>query len=150
MRKLRSALGAALVVGVLGTAATAAEPAVAVGEVSVPATSREVDAEALRSMASDALLGMDTSRLPRGAHAVLSVSLVRLDAQGTTPAEASCTVSATLRDRKRGTLFAIVEASARGQDAPARLPSLQRAIVRAALGSAVARVPEALAQHRRR
>jgi len=58
-------------------------------------------------------------------------------------------VSATLRDRRRGTVFAIMEGSARGQDEPRRLPALERAILRAAVGSAVARVPEAMRRRRR-
>ena len=75
---------------------------------------------------------------------MLSVSVVRLDARASASAEVTCVVSATLRDRRRGSIFAVVEGSARGQDEPRRMRGLQRATLRAAVTSAIARVPEAM------
>jgi hypothetical protein len=126
-------------------------PAVSLGEVSIAATSAvELDAGAFRSMAADAVQAIDAHSLPKGRGVVLSVSLVRLDARAAS-GEVSCTVSATLRDRARGAVFAVLEGSARGQDGdPRRLASLRRAVVRAAVGSAIARVPEVLHKGRRR
>jgi hypothetical protein len=78
---------------------------------------------------------------------VLSVSLVRLDAHAD-PLEVTCVVSATLRDRQRGAVFAVLQGSARGKDEPRHRRSLERAILRAAVGSAISRVPEAMRSRR--
>jgi hypothetical protein len=150
--KLRTAslLAAALALVAPGAAsdARAAEPAIGVAEVTA-AASRDVDVEALRAMVVEAVGALDTSQLPRGEHALLSVSVVRLDARDATPAEVTCVVSATLRDRTRGVVFAVVEGSAHGQDEPRRLHGLRRATLRAAVTSAVGRVPEAMQRRRR-
>jgi hypothetical protein len=125
------------------------EPPIGVGEVSAEASSRDVDMGVLRAMVTEAVGTLDASTLPRGSAAVLSVSVVRLESHVASPSEVTCLVSATLRDRKRGTVFAVVEGSARGQDEARRLPALERAILRAAVGSAIARVPEAMRRRRR-
>jgi len=131
----------------------ASEPALTLGEVTAQATSRDdVDVDALRAMALDAVRGIDGARIPRGARAaVISVSLVRLESRvaAPAPAEVSCVVSATLRDRAGGSILAIVEGSARGQDDVKRVRNLERATMRAAVGSAIARVPEAMQRRRR-
>jgi len=127
----------------------AGEPPIGIGEVSAEASSRDVDVSLLRAMVTEAVGTLDASTLPRGASAVLSVSVVRLESRVASPSEVTCLVSATLRDRKRGTVFAVVEGSARGQDETRRLPALERAILRAAVGSAIARVPEAMRRRRR-
>jgi len=151
MRKLVSILAA---LGVLATVSTdgadAGEPAVELGEVTAQAAKRDdVDVDALRTMAADAVKSLDDAPMPRGTHAVLSVSLVRLESHASDSAEVSAVISATLRDRARGSIFAIVEGSARGQDEPKRMRTLEREIVHAALRSAVARVPEAMKRRRR-
>jgi hypothetical protein len=122
---------------------------IGVGEVTAEAASRDVDVAALRAMVNDAVARLDTAGLPREGVAVLSLSLVKLDSRASDPAEVTCVVSATLRDRARGSIFAILEGSARGQDEPGRVRALERATMRAAVSSAVARVPEAM-KHRRR
>ncbi|HEY1691855.1 MAG TPA: hypothetical protein VGG39_06820 [Polyangiaceae bacterium] len=141
------------------------EAPVDVGEVSAVAASPEVDEGALRSMVVDAVGALDATTIPKGARAVVSVSVVRLDARASSPgqgaqgaqgsqsppspvSQVTCVVSATLRDAKRGSVFAVLEGSARGEDAPARLGGLRRRTMRAAVASAIARVPEAM--HRRR
>jgi len=127
----------------------AGEPTIGIGEVTAEASSRDVDVGVLRAMVTEAVGTLDASTLPRGSAAVLSVSVVRLESRVASPAEVTCLVSATLRDRKGGSVFAVVEGSARGQDEPKRLPTLERAILRAAVGSAIARVPEAMRRRRR-
>jgi hypothetical protein len=130
--------------------AQAAEPAIGIGEVTAQSTSRDdVDVAALRAMVEEAVGSLDVARLPRGRGAVLSVSLVRMDSRASSPAEVTCLVSATLRDRKRGSVFAVVEGTARGQDEPRRMRALERATLRAAVTSAIARVPEAMRRRRR-
>jgi hypothetical protein len=130
--------------------AHADEPAVVLGEVTAQAAKRDdVDLDALRAAAADAVKSLDEAHLPRGTHVVLSVSVVRLESHASDSAEVSCVVSATLRDRARGTVLAVIEGTARGQDAPTRLRTLEQAILHAALRSAVARVPEAVRRKRR-
>jgi hypothetical protein len=149
--KLPSLLAAtAAILAVSLQEAEAGDPVVALGEVTVQAAARDdLDPGALRTMVADAVQSIDASSLPRGSHAVLSVSLVRLESRASSAADVSCQVSATLRDRARGSIFAVLEGSARGQDDPRRIRALERAIMRAAVGSAVARVPEALQRRRR-
>jgi hypothetical protein len=81
---------------------------------------------------------------------VLSVSVVRLESHVASPADVTCVVSATLRDRRGGSVFAVMEGSARGQDEPGRVLALERNTLRAAVRSAVARVPEAMKSRRQR
>lgn len=128
-----------------------------VGEVTVPALAgqaqaadgADIDPTALRTMVSQAVRTLDGSKLPRGSHAVLSVSLVRMNKHVDHSAAVTCAVSATLRERSGGTLFAVLEGTASGEDEPRRLRALEQATARAAVVSAVARVPEAMRARRR-
>ncbi|HEY3821506.1 MAG TPA: hypothetical protein VGL81_30270 [Polyangiaceae bacterium] len=148
MGRIRFAVVVAAVLFAIDARA-AGEPPIGIGEVSAGVSSRDVDLDVLRAMVTEAVGTLDASTLPRGSAAVLSVSVVRLEARSASPAEVTCLVSATLRDRRRGTVFAVMEGSARGQDEPRRLPALERAILRAAVSSAVARVPEAMRRRAR-
>jgi hypothetical protein len=124
---------------------------VEVGEVTTQAAEdgADVDPASLRTMVSQAVGTLDGSQLPRGARAVLSVSLVRMNTHVGQSAAVTCAVSATLRDRSGGSLFAVLEGTASGEDEPGRLRALERATARAAVGSAIARVPEAMRKRRR-
>ena len=110
----------------------------------VSTRSTDVDAQAFRSIVDDAVGALDKSKLSRKAGVGLSVALVRMESRVAGGAEVRCTVSAVLRDRKKGTMFAAVEGSATGQDAPPRVRALEQETLRAAVGSAIARVPEAM------
>jgi hypothetical protein len=150
MMKLASILTMAALAVTSPQGAGARDRPVALGEVTAQATKRDdVDLDALRTMAADAVTHLDDSSLPRGAHAVLSVSVVRLESRASESAEVSCDVSATLRDRGRGSVFAVLEGSAHGRDTPVRLRALERATLGAAVRSAVARVPEAMSRRQR-
>ena len=121
-----------------------------VGEVTtLAADGADIDPASLRTMVSQAVRTLDGSSLPRDAHAVLSVSLVRMNARVDDSAAVTCAVSATLRDRTSGNVFAVLEGTATAQGEPRRLRALERATARAAVGSAVARVPEAFRKRRR-
>jgi hypothetical protein len=134
----------------LTAAAQAEEPAVQLGEVTAQAAARDdIDVEALKAMAADAVKGLDASAMPRGSHAVVSVSVVRLESKAEGAAQVSCVVSATLRDRTKGSVFAVVQGTASGSDDPKRVHVLERATMGAAVRSAVARVPEAMRRRRR-
>jgi hypothetical protein len=124
-----------------------AQPAIGIGEVSIVEPSGEIDDSTLRAIVVDAVGSLEAVTVPRGRAAVVSVSLVRLDAHSD-PLEVTCVVSATLRDRQRGAIFAILQGSARGQDEPRQRRSLERAILRAAVGSAISRVPDAMRSQR--
>ncbi len=142
--------GIGLLVAVSLQQGSAGESPVEVGEVTTQAADgADIDPAALRTMVSQAVRTLDGSKLPRGAHAVLSVSLVRMNTRIDRSAAVTCAVSATLRDRSGGTLFAVLEGTASGEDEPHRLRALERATARAAVGSAVARVPEAMQKRRR-
>lgn len=131
-------------------ARAAGEPPIGIGEVSAGASSADIGVDALRAMVAEAVDGLDARALPRGSSAVLSVSVVRLESHLAPPADVTCVVSATLRDRRGGSVFAVMEGSARGQDEPGRVRALERNTLRAAVRSAVARVPEAMKSRRRR
>jgi hypothetical protein len=152
---LRSSSAAPFGIGVLIAAwlqqGSAGEAPIEVGEVTTQAADgADIDSASLRTMVSQAVRAIDGSKLPRGAHAVLSVSLVRMHASVEHSAAVTCAVSATLRERSGGNLFAVLEGAASGEDEPGRLLALERATARAAVGSAVARVPEAMRARRHR
>jgi hypothetical protein len=140
------ALAVALIV-LASPDARPSQPAIGIGEVSIVEPTGDIDDGTLRAMVEEAVGSLDAVALPRGRAAVLSVSLVRLDAHAD-PLEVTCVVSATLRDRQRGAVFAVLQGSARGRDEPRRRRSLERAILRAAVGSAISRVPEAMRSRR--
>jgi hypothetical protein len=150
--RLRFALvvAAALLALDAGAARAAGESPIGIGEVSAGASSADIGVEALRAMVAEAVDGLDARAMPRGSSAVLSVSVVRLESHVASPADVTCVVSATLRDRRGGSVFAVMEGSARGQDEPRRVRALERSILRAAVQSAIARVPEAMKRRRRR
>lgn len=164
MGSLRSSFvvpfGIGLLVAVWLQQANAGESPVEVGEVTVTepalagqarsADGADIDQASLRSMVSQAVGALDGSKLPHGARAVLSVSLTRMNARVDHSAAVTCAVSATLRERTSGNVFAVLEGTASGEDDPRRLRVLARATVRAAVGSAVSRVPEAMRTRTRR
>lgn len=161
MGSLRSSFvvpfGIGLLVAVWLQQADAGESPVEVGEVTVAALAgqaqaagdAEVDPASLRTMVSQAVRTLDGSKLPRSARAVLSVSLVKMNARVGQSAAVTCAVSAALRERTSGNVFAVLEGTASGEDEPRRLHALERATARAAVASAVARVPEAMRTRRR-
>jgi hypothetical protein len=125
--------------------AGAPDAPITVAEVSTQrAAGAEIDAREFRALVDEAVGALDKSKLPRKEAVALSVSLVKMESKVSSGAEVRCTVSATLRDRKRGAIFAMLEGSARGEDAPPRRRALERATLKAALASAIARVPEAM------
>lgn len=141
--KLGLKLGLVAAVLVAGVS-DAGEPPIGVGEVTTAASASDVDVATLRSMVEEAVASLDAATMPKRNAAVLSVSLVRLDERVASQAEVTCVVSATLRDRTHGSIFALLEASARGQDDPRRVRALEKATMRAAVSGAVARAGEAM------
>jgi hypothetical protein len=80
----------------------------------------------------------------RGSHkdAILSVSLVKLDSERERGvASTTCVISATLRSRDGGVLFAVLEGRARAQGSS---DHLSENAVRGAVHGALSRIPDAL------
>jgi len=151
-----ASLAAAAVV--MAVPATAGERRVVVGEVSSQVARPGIDYEALlRSASEEEIRALDLTRVPAGKKVVVSVSLVRLDTLADVRAtDASCEVNATLRDARRGTIFAILEGRARarsGDGASAQSAgrstleargAVEESAVHGALHGALARIPEVL------
>ncbi len=136
-----TALAAALAVafGLLqpGDAEAADASQIAIGEVSggkLPGT----DAAVVKSAAEGEIRQLDAAKLPRTRAYVVSLAVI-----GTTDAPTvACTINATVTDRKTGVMLAILEGRARAEG---RADDQTRAaVVRAAVKSAVSRLPEAL------
>lgn len=126
----------------LASSASAETKRVSLGEVSVlpRADGAAAPLLLLRATAETELGALDLTHVKRDA--VLSVSLVRLDTeQQAGGTSVTCVVSATLRTRAGGTIFAVLEGRARvdsSSDAAKRLS------LRSAVHGAMTRVPEAL------
>ncbi len=139
MRYLASILSSAVMVSALLFApAVGAETksAVRLGEVTA-APRADASAVPLLRQTTEAELGaLDL----RGAKkdAVLSISLVRLETEGQ---RVTCVVSATLRTKDGGTIFAILEGRALASGAS---DSAKSASLKGAVHGAVGRIPEAL------
>jgi hypothetical protein len=121
------------------------EKRVIIGEVSSQVVRSGVDYEALlREASEEELQTLDLSRVPLGKRVIVSVALVRLDTLAETLAtDATCEVSATLRDAKGGTVFAVLEGKARAKSDRAR-GTVESTAVHGALHGALARIPEVL------
>jgi len=121
-------------------------PLVAVGEISANVSRPDVDVpEVLRATVVEELPAIDLSHA-RHRPMILSVSLVRMETESTAQgASTTCVISAALRTKKEGNLFAILEGRAHTQ-APAVTFAQERAVLRGAVRGALERIPEALAQ----
>jgi len=144
-RSLRLAASIAISAAAFTLPALAGEKRVVIGEVSSRVTRAGVDYEALlRAASEEELSALDLSRVPRGKRVVVSVSLVRLDTLAEPRAtDATCEISATLRDARGGALFAILQGKARAESAGAP-GEVETTAVHGALHGALARIPEAL------
>lgn len=119
-----------------------APPEVSLGEVSTSVQRGDLDLRALvRASFEEELRALDLGHAPHRRRAILSASLVRMDTLPSTDdiPVTTCVISATLRDARRGAVFAVLEGRAR-----AGSPSDARAIVKVAVRGAVARIPEAM------
>jgi hypothetical protein len=146
MRTLRT-LSAALVVMAGATTAesiVAREKPVVIGEVSSQVATRGVDYKSLlRATSEEELRGLDWSRVPRGKRVVASIALVRMDTfEEPKTKDSTCEISATLRDARGGSVFAILEGKARAKTDGAGTSEMDA--LRGALHGALARIPEVL------
>jgi hypothetical protein len=125
--------------------AGAGEKRVVIGEVSSQVVRSGVDYESLlRAASEEELQSLDLSRVPRGKRVIVSVALVRLDTLAEPRAtDATCEVSATLRDARGGTVFAVLQGTARAKSNGAPV-TVESTAVHGALHGALARIPEVL------
>ena len=121
-------------------------PLVAVGEVSTNVVRSDVNVpEVLRAAVAEELPALDLSRA-RKRPVILSVSLVRMETEQTAGgALTTCVISAALRTKKEGNLFAILEGRANGQASDVS-SAQEREVLRGAVHGALARIPEVLAK----
>ena len=142
MLRLRT-LGVVVSFGILAAAAPTADAEsrhLSLGEIAVVAKTPARDMKPSLKSALDAEMRELDLRTARK-DAVLSVSLVKLDTeQQRGSASATCVVSATLRSRDGGTIFAILEGRARAQGGG----HVDESALRGAVHGALSRVPEAL------
>src|SRR6187431_616155 len=122
-------------------AAPAGELPIFLGAVGVGKAKPNVEGE-LRSLLRAELASADFSRVKTNEHYVLSATLVRLDSvQSAEFARATCVISvAILRDGS--TLYALIHGRATAEEEKA--PAARSDALRAAVHSAMARVPKAL------
>jgi hypothetical protein len=135
----------AVAVAALSVTAQAGERRVVIGEVSSQVVRSGVNYESLlRAASEEELQALDLSLVPRGKRVIVSVSLVRLDTLAQSSAvDATCEVSAALRDAKGGTVFAILQGKARAKSV-GTAGTVESTAVHGALHGALARIPEAL------
>lgn len=136
VRTTRSLL-AATVFWAASASASASEAPLVLGEVAAPPPSSGIDRATLVSAAERELADVDTSRLPRKRHVLVSLAITNA-----APSPYACTVNALFRDAKTGTLVAIVEGRARAEGAVNG--ELRNRVVRAAIHSALMQLRAAL------
>ena len=135
MARVRIAF-AALLVAVALSAPVSAEPErIALGEVSVSEQAPNIDAATVKTLSEREIRSVDARRVKR--RVVVSVAVVR-----STDDPVAVRINATLREAKSGNMIAVIEGRA-SSDALADA-DLRRAVLRAAVRSAVRQIPEAL------
>lgn len=139
MRKLWSQLAVVVVAMAVAVSAHAAELSFALGEVAAPPEVSGIDQATLKTTAQRELETVDTSRVKARKRRPVVVSVAITSA---TDASKACTVNALLRDAKSGAMIAILQgrASSQGEGTP----DLRKAVLRAAMRSAVTQIPDAL------
>jgi hypothetical protein len=129
--------------------ASAGPSPVTIGEVTSAVTREDSDLSALlRGAAEQELPGIELGSKPRPS--ILSFSLVRMDraAVAENKTSVSCMVSATVRDKHKGVVLAVLEGRARAENEDRLVGLLERATLKSAVRGALARLPQALSAPR--
>jgi len=141
-RWLAGSLGAALLLG--APSAPAGEVPVLLGPVGVGNAKPEVGT-AMRALLRSELSSAHFAHVKTSERYMLSATLVRLDsALSSDSVRATCVVSVALLRDGGATLYAVIHGRATADDARARVDAAQSDALRAAVHSAMTRVPEAL------
>lgn len=128
--------------------ARAAAPAVSVGEVRVQGGPAELESM-LRVALTEELSQLGTARIGMRRSFVVSATLTKLSSeQRAQNAKASAAISLALRRADDQVLFAELTGRASAEETPGSVSSVRKAALRAAVRSAVARLPEAAARVR--
>jgi hypothetical protein len=140
MRPIAPLLALALV----ALPASAAAPSVTVGEVTSSVVREGVDLNAmLRGVVEQELPGVDVGT--RAKPTIVAFSLVSMDrTTADAKTQVSCVVSATVRDKRKGALVAVLEGRARAENEEKLVDLLERATLKSAVRGALSRLPEAL------
>lgn len=118
--------------------AEAKNATIVVGEVSPPPPGAGLDLAGLRAAANAEIDQLDATRLPKRRRVIVSLALTRAAASD----PVSCTVNAMVRDARTGKMIAIVHGGASAAGPASH--ELRREVARAAVRSAVRRIPSAL------
>ena len=118
--------------------ASASNTSIALGEVAIPPTTSGLDHATLKTAAEVEIRIVDTSRLRKARQVVVSVAII-----GSEAVPFGCTVNALVRDAKTGSMLAIIEGRAHAEGSANS--ELRKQVLRAALHSAVSKIPDALA-----
>jgi len=141
-RCLAGSLSAALLLA--APSAPAGEVPVLLGSVGVGNAKPEVRT-AMRALLRTELSAADFTHLKTNEHYLLSATLVRLDsALSSDSVRATCVVSVALLRDGGATLYAVIHGRATAEDARAHVDAAQSDALRAAVHSAMTRVPKAL------
>jgi hypothetical protein len=128
-----------------------AKAPVAVAEVTSQASSARLEnvADLVRKDLQSELESLDWSKTRTRRRYLISATVVELGSSPAGPRSSlsSCVVSATVHDGERGNVLAILQGKARAEDTTTLASSTERAVLAAAVRSAVAKVPEAIAAH---
>jgi hypothetical protein len=129
----------------LGTApAPAGEVPIFLGSIGVGKAKPEVQGQ-MRSLLREELSSADFMQLKTRERYTLSATLLRLDSvQSSDSVRATCVVSVALLRDKGSTLYALIHGRATAEDSKTRGELAQNDALRAAVHSAMVRVPKAL------
>lgn len=143
-RRLFAALFGMAVLCGFGAQADAGSSPVALGEVRVTRSDPNLE-RAFRGLVEHELGEVDLSKVKAQDRFVLSAALVKMATrESSNQTESVAVVSATLRRARGGSIHAVIQGRAQASDRPSQVKSVELNAMRAAVRSALARLPEAL------
>ncbi len=143
-RRLFAALFGMAVLAGFGARADAGSSPVALGEVKVVRADPKLE-QAFRGLVERELGEVDLSNVKAQDRFVLSASLTQMATRESSgQAETVAVVSATLRRARGGSIHAVINGRAQATDRPSKVRSVELSAMRAAVRSALGRLPEAL------
>jgi len=142
--KCCAAAALALTLALVSSSAPAFEVPVLIGDVGVGKQVPDLRSE-MRAMLSEELATTNFANVKTRERFLLSATLVRLDSiVDRDSVRSTCVVSVALLRDKGATLHAVIRGHATAEEAKGRVESAQSDALRAAVHSAITRVPQAL------
>jgi hypothetical protein len=143
-RRLFAALFSMAALVGFGARADAGSSPVALGEVRVVRSDPTLE-RAFRGLVERELGQVDLSNVKAEDRFVLSANLVQMATRESSgQAETVAVVNATLRKARGGTIHAVIQGRAQATDRPNKVKAVELSAMRAAVRSALGRLPEAL------